>query len=597
MKKMSETKKKQKFKISKLAKQVAIPIYIILLAACVFNVVFLTLTNTLDYIIESERDAYKLANLTAKTLEEYETLPFLVPYWIEHGKELDHIFDEAEIKKKDIELHHRWPGLANIKETNPDVLEKQDESIKKLYAEVVYASLCNEFNKLKDSFKPKYLYSFVIIDGEFRYLITGLKDDETHTSAGGDIYELGDSRPYNVGDYPSLDNLLETMVYEFKLDATISKHEATAVHLFLPVVQDGKMIMIIGVTNDFKDLIVSGSEQSGIQIIVNIIMFIILAALSITRIRNNVLIPVKRTNQAVDDYKEEKDSKKVVESLGKINSNNEIQDLALSFGGMAVELDEYIEEVKNVTAKSERIIAELNLATKIQADMLPNEFPDRKEFMLCASMDPAKEVGGDFYDFFFIDENHLALVIADVSGKGIPASLFMMISMTLLETRSMMGGDLSEIFEDVNMKLCERNENDFFVTVWMAIIDLRTGDGIAANAGHEHPGICRKDGQYELEIYHHSMALGVMEGVPFRQHEFHLNPGDKIFVYTDGVAEATDMNNELFGTDRMLENLNTAGAKTPKDVIEGMRTAIDDFVGEAEQFDDITMLSFFYEGD
>ena len=594
---MEETKKKEKYKISNLSKQVVIPTFIILLAACVFNVVFLTITNTLDYIIESERDAYKLGNLTVNMLEEYESLPFLVPYWIEHGDEMDHVFDDAELRKKDIELHHRWPGLVNIKETDPDVLAKQDESIKKLYAEVAYGNLCRQFNRLKDSAKPKYLYSFVIIDGEFRYLVTGLKDDETHSSAGGDIYELGDSRPYNEGDYPSLDRLLATMRYEFRLDATISRHEATAVHLFLPVIQNGNLIMIVGVTNDFGNLFIGGLEQSGIQIIVNIILFGILAVLTISRIRNKVLIPVKRTNEAVDAYKEEKDSDKVVKSLGQINSENEIQDLARSFGGMAVELDEYIEEVKNVTAKNERIIAELNLATKIQADMLPNEFPDRKEFMLCASMDPAKEVGGDFYDFFFIDENHLALVIADVSGKGIPASLFMMISMTLLETRSMMGGDLSEIFEDVNMKLCERNENDFFVTVWMAIIDLRTGDGIAANAGHEHPGICRKDGQYELEIYHHSMALGVMEGVPFRQHEFHLNPGDKIFVYTDGVAEATDMNNELFGTDRMLENLNTAGAKTPKDVIEGMRTAIDDFVGEAEQFDDITMLSFFYEGD
>ena len=280
--------------------------------------------------------------------------------------------------------------------------------------------------------------------------------------------------------------------------------------------------------------------------------------------------------------------------------NDEIYVLANAFQTMTVRMKNYIEEVKTITAEKERIGAELNVATQIQADMLPRifpPFPERKEFDLYATMDPAKEVGGDFYDFFLVDDDHLALVMADVSGKGVPAALFMVIAKTLIKNYSLMGnGSPAQILMDVNDQLCEGNEAELFVTVWLAIIEISTGKGLAANAGHEHPAIKRADGNWELVVYRHSPAVATMEGIRFKEHEFELHPGDRLYVYTDGVAEATDANNELYGADRMIEALNKEPEAPPEKLLKNVRADIDAFVGEAPQFDDITMLGLAWYG-
>ncbi|MBR2835767.1 MAG: SpoIIE family protein phosphatase [Coriobacteriales bacterium] len=280
-------------------------------------------------------------------------------------------------------------------------------------------------------------------------------------------------------------------------------------------------------------------------------------------------------------------------------TDDEIGSLANSFNTMTDSLQRYIANLKEVTAKEERIAGELDVARHIQASMLPRDFEGfsaKSEFDLYASMTPAKEVGGDFYDFFYTDENHVCLVMADVSGKGVSAALFMAIAKTLIKNRAQMGGGPAEILSYANEKLCEGNEAELFVTVWLAIIDLTCGKGLAANAGHEHPVIRHVDGEYELVKYRHSPAVATMEGIRFREHEFELQPGDRFFVYTDGVAEATNATNELFGTERMLQALNFNVSATPKELLEHVKAQIDAFVGESDQFDDITMLSFYYYG-
>lgn len=254
---------------------------------------------------------------------------------------------------------------------------------------------------------------------------------------------------------------------------------------------------------------------------------------------------------------------------------------------------------KEETEKTQRLATELSLASDIQANILPSLFPvypERKEFELYASMTPAKEVGGDFYDFFFVDDDHIALVMADVSGKGVPAALFMMVSRTLIKNRTQMGGVPSEILSDVNDQLCEGNIANLFVTVWLGILEISTGKVISANAGHEHPALRRKNGIYELDVYKHSLAMAAMDGIPFKNHEFVMEPGDSLFVYTDGVAEATDSVNEQFGTERMLDALNKDPDAMPEQVMKNVMDGIDDFVKGAEQFDDITMLSIKYFG-
>lgn len=283
----------------------------------------------------------------------------------------------------------------------------------------------------------------------------------------------------------------------------------------------------------------------------------------------------------------------------RVESNDEIGDLAEAFNNMTISLQEYIHNLTVVTAEKERIGAELQVATQIQAAMLPSvfpAFPEHREFELFAAMNPAKEVGGDFYDFFLIDDDHLALVIADVSGKGVPAALFMVIARTLIKNQTLQGTSPKQTLEIVNNQLCENNEAQMFVTVWLGILEISTGKIIAGNAGHEYPAVKGADGEFALLMDAHDFVLAGIEDMPYEEYELQLEPGSTLYLYTDGVAEAMDSGEKLFGTDRLLTALNKNPDGSPKELIRQVKEDIEDFVGEAEQFDDITMLAVHYYG-
>ncbi len=367
---------------------------------------------------------------------------------------------------------------------------------------------------------------------------------------------------------------------------------------FYPIYDSsGNPVAVAGVDLYMEDII--GEFLGYVLPIVGVIIISTLVAVVIAYIliRKSIVVPLQKLNKATKDLVENLDSDEISDL--EIHTDDELEELAGSFGKMTMDLREYISKLSVVTSEKERIGAELNIATQIQADMLPRifpAFPERSEFDLYASMDPAKEVGGDFYDFFLIDDDHLALVMADVSGKGVPAALFMVIAKTLIKNRAQLGESPARILNHVNHQLCEGNEAELFVTVWLAIIELSTGKGIAANAGHEHPVIRRAGGEYELVRYRHSPAVATIDGIRFREHTFELSPGDSIFVYTDGVPEATDSGNRMFGTERMLGCLNRDPSASPKELISAMKSDIDAFAGSAPQFDDITMLGFVYNG-
>ena len=320
-------------------------------------------------------------------------------------------------------------------------------------------------------------------------------------------------------------------------------------------------------------------------------------------LRKRVIAPLKQLEKVsasfVESSRQTQDPSRIDFKRADIHTGDEMEVLSDALNAMFDDTRRYMTNLLSVTAEKEKIGAELNVATQIQADMLPRifpAFPDRREFDLYAFMHPAREVGGDFYDFFLIDEDHLCMVIADVSGKGVPAALFMVIAKTLIKNQAMMGDDPADILGKVNEQLCEGNDAMLFVTVWISILTISTGKGIAANAGHEHPVIRRAGGSYELVVYRHSPAVAAMEGMRFRQHSFELHPGDRLFVYTDGVPEATNAENELFGNERMLDVLNSQPDRKPHALLETMKREIDVFVGEAPQFDDITMLCLDYFG-
>lgn len=369
----------------------------------------------------------------------------------------------------------------------------------------------------------------------------------------------------------------------------------------LPVKDSSGKVAALLFVDTNMEVIISTIRSYAINMsLIAIVILIIFCVLNWYSLNQNLINPLMAIRKNVLHFA--RNGAENDRTLEGIHTGDELEELAHSILSMEDDIARYISDIKEITAEKERIGAELGVARRIQADMLPGifpPFPNRKEFDIFASMSPAKEVGGDFYDFFFVDPDHIALVIADVSGKGVPAALFMVIAKTLIKYRALTTDGVfspADILTDVNNRLCEGNEAGFFVTVWLGIIELSTGRGIAANAGHEHPALRRKGGRYELSIYKHSPAVAAMEGIDFMEHEFVLRPGDSFFVYTDGVAEATNSENELFGTDRMLSALNEIPGAGADSLVNNVKKRIDEFVGSAPQFDDITMLEFKYVG-
>ncbi|MCR4632765.1 MAG: serine/threonine-protein phosphatase [Erysipelotrichaceae bacterium] len=252
---------------------------------------------------------------------------------------------------------------------------------------------------------------------------------------------------------------------------------------------------------------------------------------------------------------------------------------------------------KDVSAQA--IKTELDLATRIQAGTLPNifpPFPDIKSIDLYASMKPAKAVGGDFYDFYRIDDDHLALVIADVSGKGIPAALFMMVSKLLIQNLALSGIRPSEVLQRANETICRHNEEEMFITLWLGILDLKTGKVIAANAGHEYPILKEPNKDFEVFKDKHGFVVGGMDGMKYQDYEFTMRKGAKLFLYTDGLPEAANEDDGLFGIERTLEALNEIKDGSCEAILRHIDLRVKEFTGNAEQFDDLTMLALQYKG-
>ena len=282
-----------------------------------------------------------------------------------------------------------------------------------------------------------------------------------------------------------------------------------------------------------------------------------------------------------------------------ITNTDEIGMLAGSIDQMEEKIQDYVDHITAITAERERIGTELALATRIQEDMLPNEFPaypDRHEFDIYASMRPAKEVGGDFYDFFLIDDTHLAVVMADVSGKGIPAALFMMVSKIMIKNQAMTGDGPAKILEVVNDHICANNREEMFVTVWLGILDTETGVLTASNAGHEYPMVMKKGEGFELLKDKHGFVIGGMPGLRHSEYEIRMEKGSKIFVYTDGLAEAQNAADEFYSSERAVNELNVCKNGSPEFIVKWMERSVDKFVADAPQFDDLTMLCLEYKG-
>ena len=325
-------------------------------------------------------------------------------------------------------------------------------------------------------------------------------------------------------------------------------------------------------------------------VLVFVTLFIVLMQLDLIKPLKKVAAEAKRFTEA------DIENTTVIDTTDR---PDEIGLLVNSISQMETDIKHYVRDITEVTAEKERIGAELDVATHIQASMLPcifPAFPERRELDIYATMTPAKQVGGDFYDFFMVDDSHIAIVMADVSGKGVPAALFMVIGKTLIKDHTQLNKSLSDVFTEVNNLLCQSNSEGLFITAFEGVLDLETGEFNFVNAGHEMPFIYHKaEDRYEAYKIRPGFVLAGMEDMKFKGGSVMLNVGDKIFQYTDGVTEATDKDNGLYGMERLDAILNQCRHDDPTETLKKVHADVDAFVGDAPQFDDITMLCLEYK--
>lgn len=555
------------------------------------------MTRIADRNVLQEKDALSSGILAdvEKSMKEYLAYEWVLDYLITHSQDaLDLEYDSYEFTAaKEEKFLRSQPGLT-LTGVTADQLEKLSAEDQKTYAEIIYNHWMHRLNDMKQVYDASYLYMIAVDDNyaDAIFLLTASDGTRERGTGFENAYILGKEVEVSPDQAEAFRNLKE------QNDRFVYSEDYADRYRYLSRI--GEMNVITGMTFEVASIRSDVENQLLPNVTYSAGLQLLLSAFYLIYIFFFAFRPLKRVKENVQEYAETKNSEKVRAQLGKINYKNELGDLARGVSAMTEEIDSYLLEIQKNATEKERIGAELNIAKKIQADMLPNifpAFPQISEFNVYAIMRPAKEVGGDFYDFFMLDQTHIALVIADVSGKGVPAALFMVIAKTMIKNRAMLGGTLAEVLRDVNNQLCANNASDFFVTVWMAVVDVRTGHGTSVNAGHEHSVICRAGGSFELQRYPHSPPLAIMEGTKFKEREFELNPGDRIFVYTDGVPEATDRKNELFGTDRMLSSLNQHPEAELPDLLHRLQEDIDSFADGAMQFDDITMLIFDFFGE
>ncbi len=470
---------------------------------------------------------------------------------------------------------------------NPD---KFEEYLKTGQTDSDYERIQARLDALVVSGSCNFIYVAKIDDSD--YMTTTYIYDAVNPATGFDRYELGFRQQDMDPQYmEELKHILDT---GGKAEKYLYSYSESGAHTTAGLaVKDshGNIVAVLGVEKAMT--VLENARSAYVRHVALIAAIVTVAAFTVYFLwLNHMLIrPVAEITMEAKRFADNSD--KPAEILTALNNPYEIGVLAVSVQKMEFDIKKYIENLTLVTAEKERIGAELDVAADIQKSMLPcifPAFPEREEADIYATMKPAKEVGGDFYDFFMVDEGHLAIVMADVSGKGVPAALFMVIGKTLIKDHTRPGRNLGEVFTEVNKLLCESNSEGLFITAFEGVLDLVTGEFRYVNAGHEMPFIQRAEGSFEVYEISPGFVLAGLEDMRYEEGSLILQEGDKLFQYTDGVTEATNHRNELFGRERLKAALNRGRDKSICDILETVKESIDAFAGTAPQFDDITML-------
>lgn len=502
------------------------------------------------------------------------------------------VVDKQAVKTLSREVKQVFDSICSRIGSVPDFEQFSDEDWQNYYAEFEHITEMQEYKDLLS------LLSQLREDNDVVSLYLGYTDLETMK----DLYLVDASSDQQCvpGDCDDIQQQhleqIKAGNYEFPVFITNYEEYGWLCSASSPIVdEDGTVIGVALVDISMNSIVQDRQHFLFTLIIITAALAVVMIFMIMFLMNRTMLQPINQLSKATSLFVSGKKENGAASEIAMLDlkTGDEIEALAGSFKKMEEDLNVYITELTAVTSEKERISAELNVANHIQSSMLPcifPAFPDRQEFDIYASMTPAKEVGGDFYDFFMVDDRHLAIVMADVSGKGVPAALFMVIAKTLIKDHTTPGCDLGNVFTQVNRLLCESNSEELFVTAFEGVLDLVTGTFNFVNAGHEIPYICKVGQTFEPYKIKAGFVLAGMEGMQYKGGSMVLDEGDKIFQYTDGVTEAVNAANVLYGSQRLCRVLNENRHKTPHEILEAIEKNIDEFSCDVDQFDDITML-------
>lgn len=499
------------------------------------------------------------------------------------------------INMKDLILNEYGNRAGEVASVTSLILDPDDvvRYGKTLEKDDKYYSYLNLISEIRGITGVRDIFVFIPInEKQVVYIFESNTDDENHI-----VFDLGKVDDFtNEAIYGDARKIYydKNVGKSFKVSNDIYNFIGTS-HVALKDSLDN-VVAIVGVDISMDSVMNSLFKHTRSVIILNFLVLAMCFFILIMILRKSIVSPIKKISSWAGKYIVNSGAEDMLLDEG-ISSCEEIDVLSRSLHKMIEDIVGYVENITAITVSQEKAAQEMAIASKIQLSTLPTKFPDlfnNNNFDVYANMTPAKAVGGDFYDVFLIDENHLCLTIADVSGKGVPAALFMMITKILIKQSAMNNLSPGKVFELVNKQLIENNETNMFVTAFLGIVDINTGELVYCNAGHNPPLIKQKKRAFELLKTKSSSILGGIDNTNYKEYRINLAPGDMIYMYTDGVTEAFNEQEELYSEQRLISKINSINIKesTLRDIVETIKEDIKEFSGNKEQSDDITMLLF-----
>ncbi|MBO7673396.1 MAG: serine/threonine-protein phosphatase [Atopobiaceae bacterium] len=599
-------RRREKNKGGSLLVQLGVVVGILFALTTFVNGFFTWRMGNNGYMTMLQEDTARILAQVRSDMEKYDSLPWLLDYWQGHWEEMD-LTGSAKARDAEVAALLAELGVADPRHVSNAQAAEFTEARQRQFAEYCYLDIHQCFRDIKANMGMESLYcaSYSTANATTAFpILQGLDDDEM--TANENSYALGAEWPFDLSRHPAILESLSSGEDRPFFETVAFVGDGVDRYVgYLPVIVNGEIRCHICVTYTMAGLQEAiAEEMRGLELANAVIMVVSAAVLLV--LGRRYLRKLAQVQDEVRTYRTTKDVDAIVSGLAAVQDNNEVGRLAGDIADMAVELDRHAKETARLSAERERIDTELELAAQIQGTSLPNvfpPFPERRDFGLFASMDAAREVGGDFYDYFLVDDNHLAVIVADVSDKGVPAALYMMRAKAAIKDLLMSDLAVDDVCIRANNELCTGNDAGMFVTAWLGVLNLRTGVMKYVHAGHTCP-VLLNGANTTFVKGRRDLFLGARAGLPYHRQMLQLAPGDALFLYSDGVTEAFNAGHELYGSEGLERALSAAAAAVSADdpneycreVCVAVRDDVAAFAKGTEQSDDITMLCICYKG-